>query len=582
MKFSRFARILLISAFFFFISLVQAQTLRRLPAPSNFRIISGSIVSWDAVPGAVGYRLRWRPVDGGGRVQVDGQFHTAYRIRGLKVGKSYRVWVAALTDAEGYRALGSWSRTLTLVLRPTPTPTLTPTATNTPTATATSTPVTPQPLPAPRNLRLVSGSTVTWDAVPGAPRGYRLLLYLGGRAVRTTATRVTQYTFMNLEVGVIYEAVVVARGDGGRYLDSGPSNRLRLELKPTATPTATATATSTATNTATPTATATSTPVTPQPLPAPRNLRLVSGSTVTWDAVPGAPRGYRLLLYLGGRAVRTTATRVTQYTFMNLEVGVIYEAVVVARGDGGRYLDSGPSNRLRLELEPTATPTATNTATSTNTPTATSTATNTPTPTNTATDTATPTATATSTSTNTATATATNTATATSTNTATATATHTATATSTNTATATATNTPTATATNTATATATPTATATNTAKPTKKPKPKPSNTPRPTNTRRPPPPVPTDTPMPAPTATDHIIIHKATRTVTISYGDIGTHPQGFTAAANAASEAARNAVRRCPSGYTQISSWITVEESIYIGDGHFRATASAYIRCRG
>ena len=401
MKLGRLVRILVILAFFFSISLVQAQTLRRLPAPNNFRIISGSIVSWDAVPGAVGYRLRWRPADGGGRVQVDGQFHTAYRIRGLKVGKSYRVWVAALVDAEGYQTLGSWSRTLTLVLRPTPTPTLTPTATNTPTATTTPTPVTPQPLPAPRNLRLVSGSTVTWDAVPGAPRGYRLLLYLGGRAVRTTATRVTQYTFRNLEVGVIYEAVVVARGDGGRYLNSGPSNRLRLELKPTATPTATATATSTATNTATPTATATSTPVTPQPLPAPRNLRLVSDSTVAWDAVPGAPRGYRLLLYLDGRIVEITGTRITQYTYMNLEVGVIYEAVVIARGDDGRYLNSGPSNRLRLKLEPTATPTPTSTATSTNTPTATNTptptATPTPTPTNTATATATPTPTPTAT-----------------------------------------------------------------------------------------------------------------------------------------------------------------------------------------
>ena len=89
--------ILLVSVPFF--SLVRAQeanpTRMRLPAPNSFRIISGSIVSWDAVPGAVGYRLRWRPVDGGGRVQVDGQFHTAYRIRGLKVGKSYRVWVAA-------------------------------------------------------------------------------------------------------------------------------------------------------------------------------------------------------------------------------------------------------------------------------------------------------------------------------------------------------------------------------------------------------------------------------------------------------------------------------------------------------
>ena len=290
MKLGRLVRLLVISAFFFSISLVQAQALRRLPAPSNFRIGSGSIVYWDAVPGAVGYRLRWRPSDGGGRAQLDGQYHTGYRIGGLEIGKSYQVWVAALTDAEGYRALGSWSGPLTLDLRPTPTPTSTPTATNTPTATATSTPVTPQPLPAPRNLRLVSDSTVAWDAVPGAPRGYRLLLYLDGRIVEITGTRITQYTYMNLEVGVIYEAVVIARGDDGRYLNSGPSNRLRLKLEPTATPTPTSTATST--NTPTATSTATNTP-TPTATPTPTNTATATAtptptSTATSTATPTA------------------------------------------------------------------------------------------------------------------------------------------------------------------------------------------------------------------------------------------------------------------------------------------------------
>ena len=435
MKVRRLVRLLVISAFFFSISLVQAQTLRRLPAPNNFRITSGSIVHWDAVSGAIGYRVRWRPSDGGGRVQLDGQYHTGYRISGLKIGKTYRIWVAALTNAEGYRTLGTWSGPLTLDLRPTATPTVTNT--------------------------------------------------------------------------------------------------------PTATPTATKT----------PTATATPTPVTPQPLPAPRNLRLVSGSTVAWDAVPGAPRGYRLLLYLGERAVRTTATRVTQYTYMNLEVGVIYEAVVIARGDGGRYLNSGPSNRLRLKLEPTATPTATNTATSTNTPTATSTATNTPTATNTATNTATATATPTATPTNTATATPTNTATATPT------------------------NTPTATATNTATATATPTATATETPMPTatKKRKPKPSKTPQPTATPRPPDPTSTQVPTVVPTSPPREYSYTASRTVI----DSG----GAQRALNRASDEARSAVRNCDAGDEEIGIGI-IESDVWAERGFWIASATAMRRC--
>ena len=441
--------ILLILTSFFSFLLVQAQepssTLARLSAPRNLRHVSGSIVSWDAVPGAVGYRLRWRPTDGGGRVQVNGQYHTAYRIRGLQIGRTYRVWVAALTNEKGYRTLGTWSQPLALDLRPTATPTATPTSTNTPTATAT------------------------------------------------------------------------------------------------------------------PTATNTPTPVTPEALSAPRNLRLVSGSTVAWDAVPGAPRGYRLLLYLGGRAIRTTGTRATQYTYMNLEVGVIYEAVVVARGDGGRYLDSGPSNRLRLKLEPTATPTATNTATSTNTPTATETATNTPTPTPTATstNTATPTDTATATSTNTATATATNTPTATATDTATPTATATATATPT----ATATNTPTSTATNTATATA----------KPTKKPKPKPSKTPRPTSTPRPPEPTATPVPTVAPTSPPLEYSYTATRSTITTRGE--------QSALNQASAEARSAVRNCDAGDEEIGIGI-IESNVWSERGSWIATATAMRRC--
>ena len=412
-------KILLVSVLLLSYSLVHAQkqlatpTSTKLSAPNNLRLVSGSTVAWDAVEGAAGYRLRWSPPSGGGRVQVDGKLQTAYKIRGLEAGVSYKVRVAALSKdrGRGYGTLGVWSEPLTLKLKSTAPPTATPTRARL------------ERLPAPGNLRLVSDSTVAWDAVLGAPRGYRLFLYLGGRILRRVTSYQTQYTFRNLEVGLTYEALVIARGDNERYLNSRLSNRLLLRLEPTATPTSTNTATPTATDTATPTATDTATPTSTN----------TATPTATDTAAP--------------TATDTAAPTATD----------------------------------------TATPTATDTAIPTATDTAIPTATDTAIPT--ATDTAAPTATDTATPTATDTATPTATTTPTATDTATATATDTATPTATNTATPTATDTAAPTATDTAIPTATNTATATATA--TKKPKPKPTKTPRPTNTHRPPPNTP-------------------------------------------------------------------------------------------
>ena len=387
--------------------MVSAQQ-ARLPAPNNLRLVSGSTVAWDAVEGAAGYRLRWSPPSGGGRVQVDGKLQTAYKIRGLEAGVSYKVRVAALSKdrGRGYGTLGVWSEPLTLKLKSTAPPTATPTRARL------------ERLPAPGNLRLVSDSTVAWDAVLGAPRGYRLFLYLGGRILRRVTSYQTQYTFRNLEVGLTYEALVIARGDNERYLNSRLSNRLLLRLEPTATPTTTATdtATPTSTNTATATATDTATPTSTN----------TETATATDTATP-------------------TATDTATPTATNTATATATD---------------------------TATPTSTNTETATATDTATPTATDTATPT--ATDTATPTAT------DTAIPTATDTATPTATDTAAPTATDTAAPTATDTATSTATDTATDTATPTATATKKPKPKPTNTPRPTNTRRPPPTNTPKP------------------------------------------------------------------------------------------------------
>ena len=324
-------KILLVSVLLLSYSLVHAQkqlatpTSTKLSAPNNLRLVSGSTVAWDAVEGAAGYRLRWSPPSGGGRVQVDGKLQTAYKIRGLEAGVSYKVRVAALSKdrGRGYGTLGVWSEPLTLKLKSTAPPTATPTRARL------------ERLPAPGNLRLVSDSTVAWDAVLGAPRGYRLFLYLGGRILRRVTSYQTQYTFRNLEVGLTYEALVIARGDNERYLNSRLSNRLLLRLEPTATPTTTATDTATPTSTNTETATATDT-ATP---------------TATDTATP-------------------TATDTATPTATDTAIPTATDTAT-----------------------PTATDTAAPTATDTAAPTATDTATSTAT--DTATDTATPTATAT-------------------------------------------------------------------------------------------------------------------------------------------------------------------------------------------
>ena len=330
----------------------------------------------------------------------------------------------------------------------------------------------------PTNLT-VSGTTLSWDAVPGA-QGYRLRwreLNARGWNVMAGSLATTSHTFSSRELprrGVQYRVSVQALGRSSTQRSRWSASAFVAR------------------------------PLLPRPTLS-RN-----GTVFTWNAIAGAA-GYEVTWY------PSRPVDLSQQRYETLPASTRRIDLGGRRPrDGRKYLQDGLKYAVAVRAqdarpphgywslieqfvyhEPTATPTATSTST------ATSTATATPTATASSTATATPTATATATSTSTPTATAT----ATSTSTATSTATATATATSTATATATATKTPeladdsgyyAAAATATAlwltenpprisisAATHTPTATPTATKKPTKRPTSRP-----PANTPKPPPPT--------------------------------------------------------------------------------------------
>ena len=198
MKFSSFVRFLLVSTLFVSFSLAHAQ--HDLAKPQNLSV-AGNTLSWDAVTGATGYRLRWEVGRYRWFASVSAS-QTQYTFTGLTVGVTYEVWVRALGDGARYERAGPWSTVSSLTFGstaiPTTTDTVTPTdtatATNTPTTTATATEAASMELAAPGNLRLVSGSTVTWDAVAGAS-GYRLRWGPpGDRVFDSVSASQTRYT----------------------------------------------------------------------------------------------------------------------------------------------------------------------------------------------------------------------------------------------------------------------------------------------------------------------------------------------------------------------------------------------------
>ena len=344
-----------------------------MPAPQNFRVLSGNTVAWDTVDGADRYRLRLDPPTGNRILKRVDPPQTQYTFDNLQIGLLYRVRVRAMGDEVVYQLLGDWSDTRNLIPgatteptvtanpsdtptktsietptviattvptdMPTSAPTVTPTdtltktttPTDTPAPTATNTPAALCVLPAPGNLIEIAETRVGWDAVADAA-SYRLQWRPpGGEWLSATLPAdFSAYQFAELQVGVRYEVRVQALGDLIGCEEEGKwSGAIEIILRPTATPTDTPTNTPTFTPTNTPTHTPTHT------------------ATFT-----------------------PTGTPTNTLTFTPTDT-------------------------------PTSTPTATATSTSTNTPTYTPTNTNTPTATATSTPTFPPTATATHTPTET-------------------------------------------------------------------------------------------------------------------------------------------------------------------------------------
>ncbi len=389
--------------------------LRGLRTPQNLRSLSGATVAWDTVAEAIGYKLLLSGDGAQDLITVDAP-QTEYAFTNLRLGVEYAVLVSALGDGRIYESQGRWSSfiRISLPIAATDTPTATHTITNTPTESPTNT-ATSRPT-----------ATVTATETPSAT---------GSDSPTPRPTNTSTYT-------------------------PTATNTATDAFTPTSRPTSTVTDRPTATDSPTATLTdpATSTQTALKKLPAPKNFRVLPGNTVAWDAVEGADR-YRLRLDAPNaiRILKRVNPPQTQYTFENLQAGLVYKARVRAMGDEVVYKLGGVWS-VTLDLIPGATvePTATETVPPTDRPT------------------------------NTATFTPTDAPTATPTNTATFTPTDRPTATPTNTATFTPTdrpsNTPTDTPTNTA--TFTPTDIPTNT----------PTDTPPPTDT---PSPTATDTPVP-------------------------------------------------------------------------------------
>ncbi len=284
-------------------SLSVAQAQQPLGQPQNVRAV-GETVYWDAVANAKDYRVRWGPENGSKKTFTVPDSETYLTFIGLQADTTYTIRVRARGDGKKYEKRGKWSEKLLLRLPP----------------------AEPQRLAAPGNFRLLSGSTVAWDAVQGADR-YRLRLDPpnADRILKRIDPPQTQYTFENLQAGLLYTVRVRAMGDEVVYKLGGDwSASLQLKLPPAE----------------------------PQRLAAPGNFRVLSGSTVAWDAVEGADR-YRLRLDPpnADRILKRVDPPQTQYTFENLQTGLIYKVRVRAMGDETAYQLLGDwSAELRLQL----------------------------------------------------------------------------------------------------------------------------------------------------------------------------------------------------------------------------------------
>ena len=171
---------------------VDQDSIRTLPAPTV--TLDGSVISWEAVPGAIGYSVR---IDGTQVVDgAIGPWLTSFNLATLGLGLGeHEVTVVALGD--GVQTLGS------------------------PPSIPVTFTVGPTQLPAPQ-VTLV-GAEVRWNAVTGAI-GYSVRI--GGEQVDGGGLGLdaTSFNLAALGLGLgEHEVTVVALGDGVLILDSPPS-----------------------------------------------------------------------------------------------------------------------------------------------------------------------------------------------------------------------------------------------------------------------------------------------------------------------------------------------------------------------
>ncbi len=276
---------------------------------------------------------------------------TTHTFGGLKADATYTIKMTAYPESGG--ALVADIQAQTVAPSPTAAASNTPTATPTSTHTATprTAPAATATLPA-FSISVASQSkdhiTVGWTDLSAA-LDYALTLQpeSGSKTTATAAAGSTSHTFGSLNSNATYTVSITARFSDGRTLSASVTTKTEPE----------ATATPAATNT--PFSAATPTPTGLSELPAPQNFRVLSGNTVAWDAVAGADR-YRIRLDppVGERILKRVDAPQTQYTFDNLQAGLVYTVRVRAMSDEGSYILMGYLSEAR-QLIPAAPATAT-------------------------------------------------------------------------------------------------------------------------------------------------------------------------------------------------------------------------------
>ena len=198
--------------------------LPELPAPQNFRVLSGNTVAWDAVAGADRYRIRLDPPVGERILKRVDPPQTQYTFDDLQPGTVYTVRVRAMGDEVVYQLLGAWSAAKQLI----------------PAAPATAT------LPA-FSISVSKQSkdhiTVAWTDLSAA-LDYTLTLQpeSGKKRTKTVAAGRTSHTYGGLLSNATYTVSITARFGDGRTLSASVTTKTEPEASATPVP-ATATPT---------------------------------------------------------------------------------------------------------------------------------------------------------------------------------------------------------------------------------------------------------------------------------------------------------------------------------------------------